>query len=98
SSTGLWWDGSGFTAANPVYADAVGTTSWSFAFPAGNFPADGSYVVRSKAIAVGGSEQVNPTSRSFSIDNTAPTSAITFPASGSSHDAATWNPGCTSPT
>jgi hypothetical protein len=65
--TGLWWDGSGFTSATPVYADASGTDSWFYAFPTANFPAAGAYVVRSRAITVGGNEELTPESNRFTV-------------------------------
>jgi zinc carboxypeptidase len=80
--SGHWWDGSAFASATPVYLDATGTTSWSFAFPASQFPADGDYLVRSKAIAGATDEQITPASATFTIDTTAPTIAIATPPDG----------------
>ncbi len=59
ASSGSWWDGTAFASATPVYADATGTTTWSFAFASSQFPADGNYVVRAKAVDAGGNEQLS---------------------------------------
>ena len=46
SSTGLYWNGSSFGASTETFRPATRSGSaWSFAFPAGSFPADGGYVV-----------------------------------------------------
>ena len=68
---GNYWDGSGFSSGSPVFVLATGGSSWSYAFPASSFPADGSYTV-----------QVRPTdnlngvgalsSTTFTIDQTPP--------------------------
>jgi Zinc carboxypeptidase len=84
-STGLWWNGTAFASATPVYSNATGTTSWSFAFPATRFPADGDYVVRSKAITVGGNEEVAPTAKQFTFDGTPPTISVRSPAAGGTY-------------
>jgi hypothetical protein len=84
-STGLWWNGTAFASATPVYSNATGTTSWSFAFPATRFPADGDYVVRSKAITVGGNEEVAPTATQFTFDGTPPTISVRSPAAGGTY-------------
>ena len=43
--SGNYWNGTSFSSAAPVWNLASGTTSWSYAFPAANFPADGTYTV-----------------------------------------------------
>ena len=85
AETGLWWDGEAFASETPVYGDAAGTTSWSFALPAVQLPADGSYVVRSKATDSAGNEQVQPDEITFVYDTTEPTIEITSPEDGGSY-------------
>ncbi len=84
-SSGLWWDGSAFAAASPLYLDAVGTTDWSFPFAASQLPADGDYVVRAKAISVGGNDEVTPSSTRFTLDSTPPFIEISEPVDGASY-------------
>src|SRR5947207_1722923 len=71
SSTGLYWNGSAFSAASENFITAAGTTSWNLNFASTNFPADGTYVVRSQATDSNGTQN-NPTSATFTIDNPAP--------------------------
>ncbi len=85
AGTGLWWDGSAFVSETPVYGDADGTTSWSFALPAVQLPADGTYVVRSKATDTAGNEQVQPDEIAFVYDTTEPTIEIASPEDGGSY-------------
>jgi hypothetical protein len=50
AATSKYWDGVGFNSATQVFVPATGTTSWSLAFAAANFPADGSYTVSSRTV------------------------------------------------
>jgi hypothetical protein len=43
---GNYWDGAAFASASEVLLTATGTTAWSYAFGAANFPADDMYTVR----------------------------------------------------
>lgn len=72
SSTGLYWNGTGFTAAAETWITAAGTTSWSLPFAASAFPADGDYVVSVRATDAVGNVST-PASTTFSIDRTGPT-------------------------
>ena len=60
-----------FTSASEVYTPALGTTSWSLAFPASNFPADGAYTVHAFATDLAGNVSA-VSAATFTIDNTAP--------------------------
>jgi cell division septation protein DedD len=51
---GNYWDGSAFVSASEVFHAASGTTSWSLAFAAANFPAGGTYGVRVQVTDVAG--------------------------------------------
>ncbi len=65
--TGNYWNGTSFGSASEVLITATGTTSWSLAFPASNFPAGGAYTVR----AVGTDNTLNVssgTSKTFNLD------------------------------
>jgi plastocyanin len=69
--SGHYWNGSGFGSTSEVFFDATGTTSWSYAFPATNFPTDDAYTIRAKAT----DDENNVSSvvsRTFIIDRTAP--------------------------
>jgi hypothetical protein len=83
--TGLWWDGTGFASDDPVYADATGTDTWSFSLPAVQLPADGDYLVRSKAIDSAGNEQVQADAATFTYDTIAPEIEVASPAGGGSY-------------
>ena len=48
-STGNYWNGTSFSSSSEVLLTATGTASWSLAFAAASFPADGSYTVRAMA-------------------------------------------------
>jgi hypothetical protein len=75
---GSYWDwalNTWTTTATPIWGDASGTTNWTKSFAATNFglTGDGSYSVYSQAIDTSNNTQTTPTSKSFTIDNTAPT-------------------------
>jgi hypothetical protein len=93
-SSGNYWNGTAFASATEVLLPATGTTSWTLAFPAANFPAEGSYTVR--AVGTDGTGNTGTMSTTFAIDRTAPTVAITFPAAGGTYTNASWNAGCAS--
>jgi hypothetical protein len=69
-ANGNYWNGTSFSSTTEVFFTATGTTNWSYAFAATNFPADDSYTVRAKATdAIGGSGTSTTT---FFVDRTAP--------------------------
>ena len=68
--SGNYWDGTSFASASEVLLTASGTTSWSLAFPATNFPTEGSYTVR--AVATDRAGNTASTSTTFTIDRTSP--------------------------
>lgn len=70
-STGLYWNGTGFSAAAPVWTAATGTGSWTLPFAATAFPADGSYELSVRATDAVGNVSA-PATRTFSIDRTGP--------------------------
>jgi hypothetical protein len=72
--SGNYWDGDGFDSPAEVFNSAAGTNSWSYAFPAANFSADGSYTV--KARAIDGATNTNTAQVTFNVDVTAPNTAI----------------------
>lgn len=69
--TGNYWNATTFGSATEVLATAVGTTSWTRAFLATSFPAEGLYTVRSVGTDVAGNVGAG-TSTTFTIDRTAP--------------------------
>jgi len=73
---GNYWDGSAFASASEVWnAATLAAGDWSYALDAADFPADGSYTVRVRATDAAGNTQA-PTSRTFTIDTTAPQTTI----------------------
>ncbi len=87
--TGNYWDGAGFNSATEVFVTATGTASWTLAFAAANFPADGAYTVHARATDNAGNTGSDSTA-GFIYDTAAPTSTITFPVNGAYYTAAGW--------
>ena len=84
----------GFSSGAEVWNDAtIGGGNWSYAFPAGSFPADGCYTVRVRARDAVANTQT-PTSRTFTFDATAPSAAVDFPQAAEDYNAAGWDAGC----
>jgi photosystem II stability/assembly factor-like uncharacterized protein len=82
---GHYWNGSNFnTATTQQKFMAIGTSSWSLAFPATNFATagggDGTYVVKSFATDSSGNIQAPAGTVTFLLDNTAPLSSLTLTA------------------
>src|SRR5207237_1359816 len=89
--TGKYWNGTSFSSSSSeVFVTASGTASWSTSFVAANFPADGTYTVHARATDNAGNVEAG-TSATFTFDNTAPISTISFPAASGIYNAATWN-------
>jgi hypothetical protein len=91
--TGNYWNGSAFSSASEVFVTAAGTSSWSYAFPASSFPADGQYTIRVRATDNAGNVE-NASTRSFTFGNGGPTATITFPAAAGIYSGAAWSAGC----
>jgi hypothetical protein len=68
--SGNYWNGSAFASATEILLTPTGTTSWSLAFPATNFPADGSYTTRAVVSDLAGN--ATSTSTAFTIDRAGP--------------------------
>jgi len=66
-SGGKYWNGTTFTSAAEVLHTASGTSNWSLAFPSSNFPAGGTYRVRTQATDVAGNTE-NGSQVSFYVD------------------------------
>jgi uncharacterized repeat protein (TIGR01451 family) len=97
-SDNTYWNGSAFGGTTETWNDAStsdGWANWGFGIAASNFT-EGSYTVRSKALDAAGNEQGTQASESFTFttDTVAPSSAVTFPASGTAYNAAGWTAGC----
>lgn len=78
-STGRYWTGTGFSSASAVFVSASGTTSWSYAFPAGSFPTDGDYTVQVRAVDVAGNASgttARQTTATFTIDTIPPPAPV----------------------
>ena len=93
-STGLYWNGTSFASGTESFQTAsLAGGNWSLTFPAASFPADGQYTVHVRARDDAQNTETGP-SRTFRIDNTAPASTVTFPASAGTYNTAGWNAGC----
>ena len=86
NSSGNYWDGSGFISSTAVLLPATGTTTWSLAFPATNFPDEGDYTTVSIATDTVGNAHIlaNSFTVTFNIDRTDPDVSLVNPADGSS--------------
>ncbi len=74
--SGNYWDGSGFTSASEIWNDAtLAAGDWSYDFDSSDFPADGSYTVRLRAVDDAGNTE-SASSRTFTIDRAAPQTTI----------------------
>jgi PKD domain-containing protein/Big-like domain-containing protein len=77
---GLYWNGSAFANSGETFFTATGTTSWSYPFAAGNFPADGSYAIHVRATDAAGNLQ---SSSAYTITfSGVPAVTIKTPAAG----------------
>ena len=93
-STGNYWNGTSFASGSELYQTAtLAGGNWSLAFAAANFPADGDYTVHVRATDDAGNTETGP-SRTYKIDNAAPSSTASFPADSSTYSTAGWNAGC----
>ncbi len=74
TTTGLYWDGSGFNSATEEYFPAtLGTGgSWSYPVPASSLTDGHTYTVHSEATDAAGNVQATPGSATFVYDITAP--------------------------
>jgi signal peptidase I len=69
--SGNYWNGTTFGSASEVQFAATGSTTWSWPFAAGNFPADGAYTIRARATD-GAGNVGSAVSAAFTVDDTAP--------------------------
>jgi hypothetical protein len=73
-ASGNYWNGSTsmFDSASQVWNLATGTSTWDYAFPSTNFPADDEYTVEVRATDNASNVQSPTTTRTFDLDTTAP--------------------------
>ena len=90
--TGNYWNGTGFASGSEVWnTTSLAGGNWSYAFAAASFPADGSYTMRVRATDVAGNVET-PSSRTFTIDRTAPQTTIdSSPSNPTGSTGATFN-------
>ena len=94
TSNGFTWNGSAFASgSNTVSATTYdGSSAWTYTFPNGNFPADGTYTVSASA-----TDRANNTGTSatntFEYDTTAPSVSVTFPADNGNYSPGGWTAG-----
>ncbi|TML63972.1 MAG: hypothetical protein E6G22_05255, partial [Actinobacteria bacterium] len=89
NSTGLYWASGSFGSAAQAWQTATGTTSWSYAFPASSFSADGTYTITVRATD-NVSNVATASSSTFTWDTTAPaapTSLAVTPSSPANNNA-----------
>ena len=89
-SDSLYWNGTGFADASENWRTATGTGSWSLAFAGTNFPADGDYEIRVRAVDDAANVET-ASSRTFTVDTVPPQTTIdTSPANPVSSTNATF--------
>jgi hypothetical protein len=64
--SGNYWNGTSFASATEIFLPANGTTSWSFSFPASNFPNAANYRIRVRARDNAGNVQ-SPSTRTITF-------------------------------
>ncbi len=80
----LYWNGTAFADGSENWRTATGTGTWSLAFAGTNFPADGDYSIRVRAVDAAGNVEA-PSSRTFTVDTVPPETTIdTSPATPNS--------------
>ncbi len=100
NSTNQYWSGTAFNNSSEQFFAATlngGQTVWSLNFTASNFPADGSYTVRSQGIDSNGNEPGSTTS-TFSFDNSPPAAPANLTLASSSDNGASQSDGITNVT
>ena len=80
TTTGKWYDGSGFNASTVQWLTATGTTTWTYPLAASKLTDGSSYTVSSQATDTVGKTQSIPATASFIYDTTAPTIAPSAPS------------------
>ncbi len=76
ASDNQYWNGTAFADGTENWRTATGTASWALTFPSSNFPADGDYVFRVRAVDNASNTEA-ATSYTVTIDNAAPNTSIT---------------------
>ena len=71
----LYWNGTAFADGAENWRTATGTATWSLAFAGTNFPADGDYSIRVRAVDAAGNVEA-PSSRTFTVDTVPPETTI----------------------
>jgi hypothetical protein len=87
TSTGQWWDGTGFNQATQTFVPvSSGTANWTLAFPAANLSSGHSYTVVAQASdTVGNSTATSPAG--FAYNSNPPSVAVTSPANNATYGA-----------
>ncbi|HZB23728.1 MAG TPA: Ig-like domain-containing protein, partial [Gaiellaceae bacterium] len=88
-SDGQYWNGSSFSAGSEDWRTATATASWAYAFAVSNFPADGDYTVRVRAVDNAGNAEA-ASARTFTVDRGAPNTTVDSGPNDPSNDP---NPG-----
>jgi hypothetical protein len=91
--SGNYWDGTAFTSTTEVFVSVV--SGEDLPFPAANFPADDDYTIGVLSNDFAGNTAT--ASATFTIDRTAPTATLAFPADGGTYATTSWNTGCPTP-
>jgi large repetitive protein len=86
TTTGLWWTGTSFTASSASYQAAVGTSTWTYAFPAANLTTGDGYAVTSQASDNAGNVGTSSVS-SFTYSTTTVTVSVSYPVAGTTYGA-----------
>ena len=75
-AVGDYWSGAAFDSPIPVWFAATGTGSWTRLFAAADYTPDDDYTVHARATDVAGNIEANPSTSTFTIDNTQPTVGV----------------------
>jgi hypothetical protein len=88
TTTGLWWNGTGFSAGTKMFVPVMGTTTWYLGFAATNLTSANSYALVAEATDSNGNTGTSSTV-SFTY-SPLPTVTITFPCNCTTYNFSTW--------
>ncbi len=86
STTGLWWNGSAFSATAATLLPVSGSSSWTYPLPASALSTGSSYVIAANVTDAAGNAGTSG-GTTFAFTTTAPTGAISYPVTGTTYGA-----------
>lgn len=91
TTSGQWWNGSGFTSSSEQFQSASETSSWSLALAGSHLVSGDSYLVVAEAQDSMGN--IGSSAAGFSYNTTGASVAFSFPSTGTVYTSGTWGSG-----